>query len=53
MVLASAPVSRADRVRILAELPWWLRNVGIKVLLRLRLYPLARLVGHADRADPY
>jgi precorrin-6B methylase 2 len=50
---ASSPVSAADRLRILAELPWWLRNVGIKVLLRLRLYPLARLVGHHDRADPY
>ncbi|HEX8082225.1 MAG TPA: class I SAM-dependent methyltransferase [Jatrophihabitans sp.] len=48
-----APVSAADRLRILAELPWWLRNVGVKVLLRLRLYPLARLVGHHDRADPY
>jgi hypothetical protein len=46
-------VSAADRRRILAELPWWLRNVAIKVLLRLRLYPLARLVGHHDRADPY
>lgn len=50
---ASSPVSASDRLRILAELPWWLRNVGIKVLLRLRLYPLARLVGHHDRADPY
>ncbi|HEX8093662.1 class I SAM-dependent methyltransferase [Jatrophihabitans sp.] len=50
---AAAPVSAADRLRILAELPWWLRNVGIKVLLRLRLYPLARLAGHHDRADPY
>jgi hypothetical protein len=49
----AAAVSRADRLRILAELPWWLRNVGIKVLLRLRLYPVARLVGHHDRADPY
>jgi precorrin-6B methylase 2 len=47
------PVSRADRLRILAELPWWLRNVGIKVLLRLRLRPLARLAGHHDTADPY
>jgi precorrin-6B methylase 2 len=47
------PVSRADRLRMLAELPWWLRNVGIKVLLRLRLHPLARLVGHHDTADPY
>ena len=46
-------MTRADRLRMLAELPWWLRNVGIKVLLRLRLYPLARLVGHHDRADPY
>jgi predicted O-methyltransferase YrrM len=50
---ATAPISRADRLRILAELPWWLRNVAIKVLLRLRLYPLARLAGHHDRADPY
>ena len=50
---ASSPVSAADRLRILAEVPWWLRNVGIKVLLRLRLYPLARLAGHHDRADPY
>jgi precorrin-6B methylase 2 len=50
---AASPVSASDRLRILAELPWWLRNVGIKVLLRLRLYPLARLVGHHDRADPY
>jgi precorrin-6B methylase 2 len=49
----SSPVSPADRLRILAELPWWLRNVAIKVLLRLRLYPLARLAGHHDRADPY
>jgi predicted O-methyltransferase YrrM len=47
------PVSRADRLRLLAELPWWLRNVGIKVLLRLRLYPVARLVGHHGTADPY
>ncbi len=46
-------VTLADRLRIVAELPWWLRNVGIKVLLRLRLYPLARLVGHHDRTDPY
>jgi Methyltransferase domain len=48
-----APVTVADRLRILAQLPWWLRNVGIKVLLRLRLYPVARLAGHHDRADPY
>lgn len=43
----------ADRVRILRELPWWLRNVGLKVLLRLRLRPLARLAGHDSPYDPY
>jgi predicted O-methyltransferase YrrM len=45
--------SRADRLRMAAQLPWWLRNVGIKILLRLRLYFLARLFGHHDRYDPY
>jgi hypothetical protein len=43
----------ADRLRILAELPWWVRNVGIKVLLRLRLRPVARLLGHDSPYDPY
>lgn len=43
----------ADRLHLLAELPWWIRNVGIKVLLRLRLRGLARAVGHHDTFDPY
>ncbi len=43
----------ADRMRILAELPWWLRNVGLKVLLRLRLRPVARMLGHDSPYDPY
>ena len=43
----------ADRLRIVGELPWWLRNVGIKVLLRLRLRPVARLLGHDSPYDPY
>ena len=43
----------ADRRRMLAELPWWFRNVGLKVLLRLRLRPLARAFGHHDTFDPY
>ncbi|GGD19132.1 class I SAM-dependent methyltransferase [Nocardioides daphniae] len=45
--------TRADRLRILAEMPWWIRNVFIKVLLRLRLRPVARLVGHDSPYDPY
>ena len=43
----------ADRRRILAEMPWWIRNVFIKVLLRLRLRPVARLLGHDSPYDPY
>ena len=42
-----------DRLRILAELPWWTRNVVLKVLLRLRLRPVARLLGHDSPYDPY
>jgi hypothetical protein len=45
--------STADRRRILAEMPWWLRNVFVKVLLRLRLRPAARLFGHDSPYDPY
>ena len=40
-------------MRILAELPWWVRNVFLKVLLRLRLRPVARLFGHDSPYDPY
>lgn len=45
--------SLADRARILAELPWWVRNLVVKVLLRLRLRPVARLLGHHGRYDPF
>jgi hypothetical protein len=45
--------SLADRLRIVRELPWWLRNVGLKILLRLRLRPVARLLGHDSPYDPY
>jgi hypothetical protein len=49
-----AEPSGADRLRILAEMPWWIRNVMVKVLLRLRLRPLAALIfGHEGRYDPY
>ncbi len=48
-----ASPGRADRLRMVLQLPWWLRNVGIKILLRLRLRPVARLFGHHDTYDPY
>jgi hypothetical protein len=48
------PPTAADRLRILAEMPWWLRNVAVKVLLRLRLRrAAARLFGHHSPYDPY
>jgi len=43
----------ADRIRLLRELPWWMRNVFVKVLLRLRLRRAARAVGHDSPYDPY
>jgi predicted O-methyltransferase YrrM len=45
--------STEDRLAMLRELRWFARNLGIKVLLRLRLRPLAALTGHRDTADPY
>lgn len=45
--------SVADRLRVLREMPWFVRNLVVKVLLRFRLRPLARVLGHRDTADPY
>lgn len=54
--LALFTVSRprpADRLRMMAAIPWWLRNIAIKVLLRLRLHRVARTLGHESPYDPY
>jgi predicted O-methyltransferase YrrM len=48
----SAPTVR-DRLRVVSELPWFARNLVVKVLLRLRARPLAALLGHHGDADPY
>jgi predicted O-methyltransferase YrrM len=48
-----AAPSAADRLRVVAQLPWFCRNVGLKVLLRLRLRAVARLFGHDSPYDPY
>lgn len=42
-----------QRLRVLAQLPWFARNVGLKVLLRLRWRSLARRLGHDSPYDPY
>ena len=52
-VFEVAAPSASDRWRILAQLPWFGRNLAVKVLLRLRLRRVARLLGHVDAADPY
>jgi hypothetical protein len=38
----------ADRSRMLRELPWWLCNVAVKIVLRI-----GRLFGHRTTPDPY
>jgi len=38
----------AHRLRMVRELPWWLRNVAVKVVLRI-----GRLFGHHTTPDPY
>lgn len=51
------PLSGAARprntLRQAAPLPWFVRNVVIKVLLVLRLRPLTRLLGHRSGDWPY
>jgi predicted O-methyltransferase YrrM len=43
----------ANASRQLAQLPWFLRNVVVKVALVTRLRPLARLAGHHGDDWPY
>lgn len=42
-----------ERARVLREVPWFARNLVVKLMLRLRLRPLAAVLGHHDAADPY
>jgi predicted O-methyltransferase YrrM len=53
----ATPLRAAERVRNAArqaaELPWFARNVLVKVALVLRLRPLARLLGHRSGDWPY
>ena len=42
-----------NAARQIAQLPWFLRNVGIKVLIVARLGRLTRLLGHRGGHWPY
>ena len=52
-VLRARRPTAVDRIRVLTELPWFARNVVVKILLRLRLRAFAARLGHDDEADPY
>lgn len=52
MFTVAAPTA-TDRRRVIAQLPWWVRNVGLKVLLRLRARGIAARLGHDSPYDPY
>lgn len=43
----------ADRGRVVAQLPWFVGNVFVKVLLRLRLRRVAGWFGHHGPYDPF
>ena len=51
--LEVGPPDWGDRLRFLRQLPWWFRNIVVKVLLRLRMRSLTRLLGHRGPDDPY
>jgi predicted O-methyltransferase YrrM len=43
-----------SRSRQIAQLPWFVRNVAVKVLMLLHLQPLTRLLGHrSDHLPPF
>lgn len=48
------PVARArNAARQVAQLPWFARNAVVKVLILLRLRPVARLLGHGPDDGPW
>lgn len=56
-VRATGPRPAADRARdaarVLAQLPWFARNLAVKVLIVARLRPAARLLGHGPLDGPW
>ena len=46
-----SPPTARDRLRMLGQLPWFLRNVTIKILMVLRLHWAARVLGHGQGRD--
>lgn len=55
--LRKAHTTRADRIRasarMLSRLPWFIRNLGVKVAIRRRWSLLQRILRHEGSAFPY
>jgi hypothetical protein len=49
----AGPARARNALRQLAELPWFARNLLVKLAIVARLRPLARLLGHRDGHWPY
>jgi glycosyltransferase involved in cell wall biosynthesis len=47
------PARRANAARQLGQLPWFARNLVVKLALAVRLRPLARALGHGTGDWPY
>ncbi|HVK22526.1 MAG TPA: class I SAM-dependent methyltransferase [Actinokineospora sp.] len=47
------PPAGRDRLRLLAQLPWFARNVVVKGALKVGLRPLAKALGHHSPVGPY
>ena len=56
-VYRAEPMSGAGRawnaVRQATQLPWFARNVLVKIAVITRAYPVARLLGHTGTDFPY
>jgi predicted O-methyltransferase YrrM len=45
--------TRSERRAMVRQLPWWFRNVMVKLALRLHLRIAARALGHQGDVDPF
>ncbi len=52
-VFDRAAPTGADRKRLMAELPWFTRNVTIKAARRVHATPVLKALGHDSPYDPY
>lgn len=49
----SAPQRVRNAARQSAQLPWFVRNVAVKLAMVVKAWPVVRLLGHSDDVYPY